>query len=171
MCDSGQPSVSVDRFPVNVSRERKRTTMAKKASVQSVSAVPAKSAVPAPAKPTKAPPIVPAKPGKGETGGNDPSEKKNRVPMDVFIARYLESQADPNMTWDKFAEKYSMNVGTCQVALQNAKNMLRKLGHDKEQILVALPPFKSREHGSRESTGNALKMLLGRLSDWNAGSK
>lgn len=155
--------------------------MAKKTSAQSVQNVPAKSvsiptknqstAVPTPARPTKASPIVPAKPGKGETGGDDPAEKRNRVPMDVFIQRYLEAQQDESMTWDKFAELHDMNVGTCQVALQNAKGMLRKLGYDKEAIKVALPPFKSREHGSRESTGNALQLLLGRLSGWNAGSK
>lgn len=136
-----------------------------------VSAKNASTAVPAPARAMKAPPVVPVKPGAGETGGDDPAEKKNRVPMDVFIQRYLESQADENMTWERFAEMWSMNVGTAQVALQNAKGMLRKLGYDKEAIKVALPPFKSREHGSRESTGNALQLLLGRLSGWNAGSK
>lgn len=152
--------------------ERKISTMAKKsAQSQSVPAKNQSTAVPAPARPTKAPPIVPVKPGKGETGGTDPQEKKNRVPMDVFINRYLEAQQDEDMTWDKFAALHGMNVGTCQVALQNAKGMLRKLGYDKEAIKVALPPFKSREHGSRESTGKALDMLLGRLSGWNAGSK
>lgn len=155
--------------------------MAKKASAAVSAAVPAKSAaavsvknaapVPTPARPMKASPIVPVKPGAGETGGSDPAEKKNRVPTDVFISRYLESQADPEMTWSKFAEHWGMNKGTCQVALQNAKNLLKKHGLNEEQIEEALPPFKSRDGGSRESTGNALKLLLSRVSGWNAGSK
>lgn len=157
--------------------------MAKKASaaVPAKNAVPVKTApvpvknqsaaVPAPARPMKASPVVPVKPGTGEVGGDDPNEKRNRVPMDVFIQRYLESQADESMTWEKFGEVWGMNVGTAQVALQNAKGMLRKLGYDKDAVNTALPPFKSREHGSRASTGKALEMLLGRLSGWNAGSK
>lgn len=165
---------------MSVIEKKKVSTMAKKSAQQSA-AVSAKSApvpvknqsaaVPTPARAMKAPPVVPVKPGAGEVGGDDPAEKRNRVPMDVFINRYLESQADENMTWERFAETWSMNVGTAQVALQNAKGMLRKLGYDKEAIKIALPPFKSREHGSRESTGKALEMLLGRLSGWNAGSK
>lgn len=143
--------------------------MAKRAAQTSQAA--AKSPAPAPAKPTKAPPIIPAVPGKGSVGGSDPGERAKRVPTDEFISRYLESQVDSEMTWSKFAEKWGMNKGTCQVALQNAKNMLKKHGLSDEQIEEALPPFQSRDGGSRESTGKALQMLLSRVSGWNAGSK